>query len=354
MKIGIDLRFLSTDFYSTFVCELITKYIDKNPQNQYNIYTRHPDLFDVSVENIHIHLVDIECGSFLEQTKLSKIFSRDDNHLMLFFNHFKPLWYKWEYYTFIFGLKDIFFQNFKNYFEKYSYLYLLEKNLKNSKKIICFDVNTQDELIERFNLIEENIEILPAFFIPNTELFWDNLQIDIRSKFQIWNDFFLYSGWDGIEKNLDRLIQVFSKLQQKNIHYDLVFLGDEIWKNIGLRQLILDANLKKSIHFIDHIKPAEELLLYHQSKWVIYPTLYESFPLRLSNAIYTQTPILTSNLKNIQKIFSESVQYFSPISSNSLFETLQDYCPPENIDYSSITQKYNIDSTITRLNEIIR
>jgi glycosyltransferase involved in cell wall biosynthesis len=117
----------------------------------------------------------------------------------------------------------------------------MDKNLKNSQKVICLDENTQDELIERFNLSEEKIEILPGFFIPNTQLVSQDVQIDIRSKFHIENDFFLYSGGDGIEKNLDRFVHVFERLHKKNISYDLVFLGDKIGKNIDLRHAIVES-----------------------------------------------------------------------------------------------------------------
>lgn len=354
MKIGIDLRFLSDDFYSTFAYKLVNKLIHTNKDIEYNIYTKKPDLFNLDGQNFHVHHVDIDCGSLNEQIKLPKIFKRDNNNVMIFFNHFKPLSYKGDYYTIVAWLKDIFFQNFSNYFEKYTYLYLMDKNLKNSQKVICLDENTQDELIERFNLSEEKIEILPGFFIPNTQLVSQDVQIDIRSKFHIENDFFLYSGGDGIEKNLDRFVHVFERLHKKNISYDLVFLGDKIGKNIDLRHAIVESWLKNNIHFIDHVKPSEEFLLYQQAKAVIYPTLYESFPLRLSNAIFTNTPILASNLRNIEKVCENSIDYFSPISSNSLLQKLENFTAPENVNYSKITQTYTLENTINKLNEIIR
>jgi hypothetical protein len=62
----------------------------------------------------------------------------------------------------------------------------LEKNLKNSKKILCLDENTKDELIERFNTIEEKITLLDGFFIKNDFNSDDkDISVDIRSKFQI-------------------------------------------------------------------------------------------------------------------------------------------------------------------------
>jgi hypothetical protein len=100
---------------------------------------------------------------------------------MIFFNHFKPLNYKWDYYTIISGLKDIFYQTFKSYPEKYIYLFLLEKNLKNSKKILCLDENTKDELIERFDFTENKISILPGFFTPNEKMVQNQVQIDIHT-----------------------------------------------------------------------------------------------------------------------------------------------------------------------------
>jgi hypothetical protein len=83
-------------------------------------------------------------------------------------------------------LKDIFYQDFQSYLEKYKYLYLLEKNLKSSKQILCFDENTKDELIERFNIAESHVSILQSFFIQNGFISEDkDIALDIRSKFQI-------------------------------------------------------------------------------------------------------------------------------------------------------------------------
>jgi hypothetical protein len=117
-------------------------------------------LFELDASNFHVKYINIECGSIAEQIKFNTILKSDKNTVMVFFDHHKPLLYKGEYYTILSGLKDIFYQNFSNYFDKYKYLYLLENNLKNSKKILCLDENTKDELIERFNTTEEQITLL--------------------------------------------------------------------------------------------------------------------------------------------------------------------------------------------------
>jgi len=356
MIIGIDLRFLENNTYSHFAQDLVKELIHSQSDIQFNIYTKNPDLFELDNSNFHVKCIDIDCGSFSEQTKLNKIFKTDKNTAMIFFDHHKPLMYKGEYYTILSGLKDIFYQDFQSYLAKYKYLYLLEKNLKNSKQILCFDENTKDELIERFNITESHVSILQSFFIQNGFISEDkDIALDIRSKFQIWEKYLIYSGGDGIEKNIDRLIHVLHRLHKEDNPLDLIFLGDKIGKNISLRHAIVENDLQKHVHFLDAIKPSEELMLYKQSSGVIFPSLYESFPFRLSNPLYLKTPILASKLPNIEHIFSDSITYFSPISTSSILEAVKSFIDTNpKINYSAILEKYTIENTAKQLIDIIR
>lgn len=356
MIIWIDLRFLENNTYSHFAQDLVKNLIHTQSDIQFNLYTRNPDLFELDAENFHVKFIDIECGSFAEQLKFNSILKHDNNTLMLFFDHHKPLLYSWEYYTILSGLKDIFYQNFSDYFHKYKYLFLLEKNLKNSKKILCLDENTKDELIERFNIKEEQIKILDGFFIKNIFQSTDkDTSIDIKSKFQIWEKYLIYSWGDGIEKNLDRLIQVFHRLHKENFDLDLVFLWDKIWKNIDLRHAVIENELQKNIHFIDSVKPWEEQLIYQQSLGVIFPSLYESFPFRLSNPLILNIPILASKLPNIEHIFQDQIQYFSPISTSSILDVVKLFSQTKTKpNYTQILKRNNIERTTKQIIDIIR
>lgn len=356
MIIGIDLRFLDNNTYSHFAQDLVKNLIHTQKDTQFNIYTKNPDLFELDGENFHVKFIDIDCWSIAEQTKFNKILKSDHNTLMIFFDHHKPLLYKGEYYTILSWLKDIFYQNFSNYFEKYKYLFMLEKNLKNSKKILCLDENTKDELIERFNTTEQQIHVLDWFFIQNDFTSEQkDISLDIRSKFQIWDKYFIYSWWDWIEKNLDRLIHVLERLHKENSALDLVFLWGKIWKNIDLRHAIIEKNLQKHVHFIDWVKPWEEKLIYQQSLGVIFPSLYESFPFRLSNPLLLSVPILASKLQNIEHVFWDTITYFSPISTSSILESVKSFTQkPKETNYTKILEKNNINHTCEQIIDIIR
>jgi glycosyltransferase involved in cell wall biosynthesis len=356
MKIWLDLRFIWDNLYSTFVIELVKNLIKQDKENKFIIYTNSIlEWFNFS--NIEIKNVWIKNSSLKEQTTYLKILKNDKNNLMLFFNHYKPVFYVWNYFTILPSLKDIYYSDFSNHIEKYIFLYLLEKNLKKSTKIICFDKNTNDELIEKFNIEENKIKILPWFF-PNWEKLnsVEDLKINIRTKYDIKNDFFIYSWWEWVEKNYEKLIHVFERLKKEKINIDLVFLWDTISKNIPLRNLILKLEMHKNIHFIWVIKPAEKVLFYKNSLWVIFSSFYEPFPFRLTEPLYFNTPIIASDLKNIKSIFWDTIDYISPISVNNIYEEIKRFIEQEKkeVNYEEIKKNYTKEITINKLLEIIK
>lgn len=362
MKIWIDLRFVKNELYSRFAIQLIKTFIEKNKENDYIVYTN--DFLEwFNFENCNIKKVNIKNGSIKEQFEFSKILKKDWNNLMLFFNHFKPVNYKWQYITIVGWLKDIYYMNFSSYFEKYIYLFLMNKNLKKSYKIVCLDQNTKNELIEKFDIKESDIKIIDWFF-PESEVIdeakneIEDINVNIRTKYSIMNDFFIYSGWDSIEKNYEKLISVITRLNNDWIKTDLVFLWNNIATNINLRNQILENKIEKNIYFLWDVWIKQKKHLYNESLWVIFPSFYEPFPFRLSEPLYFNTPVLSSDLKNIRNIFWEKVSYFSPISVNSIYENTKKYLlenKQESIpNYKEIKEKYTKENCALQLTQIIK
>ena len=102
MKIGIDLRFINDNVYSVFVTELVTELIKTNENNQYIIYVNHT--IDIQNTNLKQKKVWIKNSGIKEQFQLYKILKKDNNDVMLFFNHLKPP-IKFKKTTFIIILK---------------------------------------------------------------------------------------------------------------------------------------------------------------------------------------------------------------------------------------------------------
>lgn len=366
MKIWIDLRFACDDLYSRFIVQIIQGLIKNEKHNEYIIYINHFPEWLVQKfvkDNIKIKKIGIKNWSFAEQTKFLKILKEDKNWLMLFFNHFKPIFYKWEYITVVWSLKDVYYMDFSSYFEKYKYLYLMEKNLVKSSKIVCLDQNTQNELIEKFDIKESKIEIMNWFF----PVFWENeseeeidekFNLNIKTKYWIKSDFFIYSWWNSIEKNYEKLISVFARLKNEWIKIDLVFLWHNISTNLNLRSQIIENEMEKNVYFLWEVPLNHKKYLYKECLATIFTSFYEPFPFRLADPLFFESHILSSDLKSIKNIFWDKIYYFSPISANSIYENVKKFLDEEKhkskINYKNILDKYNEENTTKQLIEIIK
>lgn len=75
--------------------------------------------------------------------------------------------------------------------------------------------------------------------------------------------------------------------------------------------------LENKVKFLSDIKEEEHLYFYYFESAEHYILFYESFPFELSDAIYFNKNIITSNIENFKNIW-DSVSYFHPMSINDI------------------------------------
>ena len=356
MRIWFDLRLLEDKSPYAHFAKTLTKYfIQKNNSYTYNIYVQKENIasLGLSEDKAKVWELSITHGTLNEQLQFWNILKKNKNDIMIFFHYSKPLLYKKEYYLFIPSLKEIHYSNWNSVIDKYKNLYLLEKNLKNARKIICFEKNTKNELIERFNIRENKIEVLPAFFYDDKEE-TKILSLDTNplTKYTIEKKYFLYEWGTGIEKNIEKLLEVLKKFKKD---FELIILWERIAQDVELRNRIITYELQTNIKFLGNISTEEKKVLYEKATALILPSLYETFPFHMGNALQFDTPILCSNIPNIRNIFLESVYYFSPISKNNMLSNIKKFLSLKRrkTDYNFIRKKYSVANTLKYFTKII-
>ena len=355
-KIWLDLRFLDKDnYYSQFIYELIWNYIKENSQVFFNIY------LDLNFSKLNFwenskNIFPIsKYWSIKEQIHFSKEVKKDKNNLVIFFNYKKPLNFKDNYIVFIPELSNFHFPSKENIIRKYFNNILFTNSCKNSKRIICFNEKTKSEINDKLNISEEKINILSPSFskkIENNQEI-ENLPINIQTKYNINWEYLIYNSWVGIEKNLSRLIEVYSKIKENDKNISLIILDNKTIKDINFRKEIIEKNLTNKIFFIWNISDYEKDYFYKNALWIIISHLYSVFPFSLNDALNNDTNILCSNLNNFKNILLNKVEYFNPNNTDDIYQKIISL-KKKNNNYSDIFDKNNIKQAIQDLSEIIK
>ncbi|MCH2188448.1 glycosyltransferase [Candidatus Gracilibacteria bacterium] len=358
MKIGFDIRFFDDGLYAQFVEKLICKFVQSQDHNSYVLYTnKNRESFE-NIKNLEQCIVSFGYGSIKEQIYFPKILQNHHCDVTVFFQPCIPYFFSGKNIIFVEHLKNIYYQNFSHTLLKHMYLFGVEKSFSKAQTVLCFEENTQKELTERFDINGDKISIVPGFFPQEqTKKKGKNLvQTNILNKYHIKNDFILYAGGNGIEKNLEKLVHTITKIDQTQKNIDIVFLGDNVAKNISLRDTILKEKLEKKCHFVGDLNEEEKKSFYETSCGVVFPSLYESFCFELFDALNYGVPILSSNIENLEKILGKHVSYFSPLSRSSMNRALSHFLEKniDKCDYNSIFKVYNCDKTLTRFSSIIQ
>ena len=166
----------------------------------------------------------------------------------------------------------------------------------------------------------------------------------------------IYSGGNGIEKNTEKLLHIVHRFHKKNMSLEIVFLGEDIVKNVDLRHQVIEMGLEKSIHFISGMTPGEEQSLYQQARATIFPSLYESMAFELFDPLYHGSPLLLSNIDNISHMIGKNGHYFSAISLHSMEDAIEQFLTKkiEIPAYKSILETYSSKQTVTQFLDLIQ
>jgi len=351
MKIWIDLRFLENDnLYSIFAFSVVKELI-KSKKHEVVIYSN--EEFDEDMWESKIEIVQEKIGSLWENFALISKFRKEKFDLMFFFNEYKPLSYKDDYILLLPSLQRLFFGPYKNSLVKHYYLKLLSSNLKNAKKIICFDKQTESDLNERFNIEEDKIEIIKGFF-PLKKWEIKETNINIKDKYKINGDYIIYDSLESSIKNLDKVLLSIKKMKDDKKILNLLVLWDDACKNLEFRKMVLDYEISDLVFFVWEVEEAEKINYYKQSVWLVYPNIYDNFPFELNDALIYETPMIVSDIEAIKETTLWELEYFNALSNMDTLEALNTFLKKKkNPNYNKILNSNSPEKYVASLLEII-
>ena len=350
MKVWFDIRSLDEkNHYGSMMLKIIKKLIEVDNKNEYTLYTN-TSIWLIENEKITAAKIWNPISDF----SLSKEIKNDWLALVVFFDHRVPLFYKQDFMVMIPSLKESFFMG-KDFLAREIYNYYMKKSIERAKKIICFEKNTLLELNERLNVNETKIQIMHPFFdVVRQENTQTALQIDIKAKHNLSNDYLIYDWGNGTNKNIEKLIQTFEKINKSWKDLNLFILWESTSKDTDIRDMVVRANLQDRIQFIADISIQEEPFYYRWSKWVIFPSIYESFPFSLKKAVKYWSPILASDIKSIRLFMWDSIDYFNPKSTHDMEDAIRKFIKSrKKRDYTEVFTKLTLPNTIKQFYSII-
>ncbi len=205
-----------------------------------------------------------------------------------------------------------------NFYLKKSYIKWL--NHSEYRWLVQSDL-MRNNLSNKFRISKEKINVYPVFE-------------DLRSGNTTKQDSFIYPSSNSKHKNNIRLIKAFIQSAVKLTHLSFN-LKITINKTAEIDKVILKAPKNLTVDFLGILSRDEVINLASKSKFLIFPSLTESFGLPLIEGCQLGCYVISSNLPYVNQVIKPTLT-FDPYSVDSISEMINQSVQDKNLIFTEM------------------
>ena len=166
-----------------------------------------------------------------------------------------------------------------------------KKAAKNADLIIAISEQTKQDIIHYLKIEDQKIKVVyqgcqPIFKteIPNAIL------LKVKEKFNLPDEFVLNVGTIEERKNALSIVKAI-----KNSRTTLVLIGKQTDYTEQIHTYSKEHSLQQNIIFLKGITSDELAAIYQLATLFIYPSIFEGFGIPIIEALFSKTPVITTN-----------------------------------------------------------
>lgn len=194
-------------------------------------------------------------------------------------------------------------------------------------KIIAISEQTKQDLINYYNTPAEKIAVVyqscdEMFAVSHPA----NAIQELLSKYRLPKEYFLYVGSVIERKNLLSIIKAMLQLKGK-VDIPLVVLGNGSGYKKKVKAFIAAHDLSDRVIWLNEqakFAYGDLPALYQGAKALIYPSIFEGFGIPVLEALWSRTPVITSEGSCFLETAGNAAIYIDPLHPQSIAEALNE------------------------------
>jgi glycosyltransferase involved in cell wall biosynthesis len=341
MRIAFDAKraFQNNTGLGHYSRTLITALASMYPGHEYLLFTpRHTSLFDTSQFN-NISVITpaaIHSKAFPSAWRskwVTKDLVRENVNLYHGLSHEIPVGIAHTAIPSVVTIHDLIFERFPEQHKKIDRI-IYRKKFKyaseNADKVIAISAQTKKDLIELYKIPATKIEVCYQSCDPRFEKqVFEHEKSLIRKKYNLPAEYFLYVGSIIERKNLLTICKAMVRLKGV-IDMPLVVIGNGGSYKEKVMKFITAHNLSASVIFLNDLEAANSAAfktsadfpaIYQMATALLYPSLFEGFGIPVLEALWSKTPVITSDSSCMPETGGDGALYHEPYD----FETLAEH-----------------------------
>jgi glycosyltransferase involved in cell wall biosynthesis len=212
-------------------------------------------------------------------------------------------------------------------------------SVNKAKRVFTISNSSRDDIIEAYGISEKNVIVTYPGVKKISSSKQKTLSMeDLTKKFGIKGKYILFVGTLQPRKNIEKLIEAFSKLSEKNLQ--LVIVGKKGWLYEPILASPAKYNVEDKVKFLDFVENEDLPSLYKNALCFVLPSLYEGFGLPVLEAMKYGCPVLISNVSSLPEAGGDAALYFDPENADEIAKTIEKVISDEKLRQDMIKKGY--------------
>ena len=146
---------------------------------------------------------------------------------------------------------------------------------------------------------------------------------DVRTRYGLGEQYFLYLGTIEPRKNLEMLIKAYYQFAMAHrTAPQLVLAGGKGWLYDSIFEQVQRLHLDKQVIFTEYVEDKDICAMMSGALAFVFPSLYEGFGIPPLEAMACGTPVLVSDAASLPEVTSTAAVIVRPDDAGSIAEGL--------------------------------
>jgi glycosyltransferase involved in cell wall biosynthesis len=199
-----------------------------------------------------------------------------------------------------------------------------EPSAKAATRIIAISEHTKKNLVERFNILAEKIDVVYIGYGPEFRVITDRVLLEaFRQKHSLQRPFLFYPAATWPHKNHTNLLKSIKYLVD---HYsfdgELILTGIAMQSHDEILNQISNVGLTQHVRILGYLKYDELPYLYNLARLLVFPSLFEGFGIPVVEAMACGCPVACSNSTSLPEVIGDAGVLFDPSDPEDIAEKI--------------------------------
>ncbi len=248
------------------------------------------------------------------------------------------------------------FPHLYSFFDRKIHFYKFKKAAKEANCIIAISEQTKQDIIDYLKINPSKIKVIyqGCHAIFKEVASKEQLQ-QTKIKFQLPDKFILNVGTIEERKNIFLAIKAIL-----GTNMTLVIVGKQTSYSSKIKSFIANNKMEHQVLFLNQLTLQELATIYQLASVFVYPSIYEGFGIPIIEALYSKTPVITTNSGVFPEAGGPFSIYIDPTNEKELQNKLLflwnnvDFCTEIAQKGYEFVQKFNDEIIASQLMEVYK